>query len=301
MLNAAKNISKPKVSVCVITYNQEQYIEQCLQSIVDQETSFSFEVIVGDDCSTDGTRKIVQEFESKYPKIIKPIYQEKNIGGGVHNFLTVHQAAIGEYIAHVDGDDFCLPGKLQAQADLLDADHDCNIVFHRMNIMATTGEIKEDGLKGIPNITNMRFDRGDVLQYIAIGRHSSKMYRKCLRDYELPSFEVTDYFANVEQIGDGVARFFGDACYGVYRQNSGIASSGIRSRIALAKSFEYFCNKYPEYRLQINTAALMYFIMDLKHCRRTWPMFFVVWIKTLHVQSIANLIRKFDFIKQLGS
>ena len=50
----------PKVSVCVITYNQEKYIAQCLQSIVDQETDFDFEIIVGDDCSTDGTREIVR-------------------------------------------------------------------------------------------------------------------------------------------------------------------------------------------------------------------------------------------------
>ena len=57
----------PKVSVCVVTYNQEKYIRQCLQSIVDQETDFDFEVIVADDCSTDRTSCIVQEFADKYP------------------------------------------------------------------------------------------------------------------------------------------------------------------------------------------------------------------------------------------
>jgi glycosyltransferase involved in cell wall biosynthesis len=56
----AKN---PKVSVCVVSYNQEKYIRQCLQSIVDQATDFDFEVIVGDDFSTDGTRVIIEEFE----------------------------------------------------------------------------------------------------------------------------------------------------------------------------------------------------------------------------------------------
>jgi len=110
----------PKVSVCVITYNQEKYIRQCLQSIVDQETDFDFEVIVGEDCSTDGTRAIVQEFSEKFPNIVKPIYQKKNIDGGGYNFLTVHRAARGEYVAHIDGDDFALPGKLQAQANILE-------------------------------------------------------------------------------------------------------------------------------------------------------------------------------------
>src|SRR5450759_3411095 len=68
----------PKVSVCVVTYNQEKFIRQCLQSIVDQETDCDFEVIVGDDCSTDGTRDIVREFAERYPTMIKVILQDTN-------------------------------------------------------------------------------------------------------------------------------------------------------------------------------------------------------------------------------
>lgn len=289
----------PKVSVCVITYNQENYISQCLQSIVDQVTDFDFEVIVGDDCSTDGTRAILQEFADRYPEIVKPIYQEKNIGGGVHNFLTVHQAARGEYIAHVDGDDYCLPGKLQAQADLLDNDPSCNVIFHRMMVMMPNGEIKEGALLGVKNIDEMRFDRGAILQFIAIGAHSSKMYRKAVRGYNLPNFDVTDYFANVEQVGNGYARFTGHENLGVYRLGGGIAASGARPRKALVDSFIYFSHKYPEYRLQVNTAALTYFLVDLKNWRKTWPMFFVVWTQTFHIGSVANLLRNWNFMKQL--
>lgn len=289
----------PKVSVCVITYNQEKYIRQCLQSIVDQVTDFDFEVIVGEDCSTDGTRAIVQEFAERYPGIVKPIYQKKNIGGGVHNFLTVHRAARGEYIAHVDGDDYCLPGKLQAQADLLDRDHTCNIVFHRMLLMKSTGEIKEGPLAHVENIGEMRFDRGAIIQFMTIAPHSSKMYRKSFRDFEIPDFGVMDYFANVEQIGSGFARFAGTRNYGVYRTGGGISSSGIRSRQALAESFTYFWKRYPEYRLQVNTAALTYFIADLKNWRKSWPMFFFVWVRTFHLGSVINLLRSLKFIKQL--
>lgn len=289
----------PKVSVCVITYNQEKYIRQCLQSIVDQVTDFDFEVIVGDDCSIDGTRNIVREFAEQYPDIVKPIYQEKNIGGGVHNFLTVHNEAKGEFIAHVDGDDYCLPGKLQAQADLLDSDPNCNIVFHRMLLLKPTGETDEGSLLNAKNIGEMRFDRGALIQFMAIGLHSSKMYRKAVRDYDLPNFDVIDYFANVEQIGSGVARFAGYENYGVYRVGGGIAASGIRSKQALAKSFAYFCKKYPEYRLQVNTAALTYLISDLKNWRKTWFMFFVAWVRTFHLGSVLNLVRSLKFINEL--
>ena len=293
-----QEVKTPKVSVCIVTYNQEIYIRQCLLSIVDQETDFDFEVIVSDDCSTDGTREIVQEFAGRYPGAVKPIFNKKNIGA-YKNFVFVHQQATGEYIAHVDGDDYCLPGKLQAQADLLDSDSNCNIVFHRMLLLKPTGETDEGSLLNAKNIGEMRFDRGALIQFMAIGLHSSKMYRKAVRDYDLPNFDVIDYFANVEQIGSGVARFAGYENYGVYRVGGGIAASGIRSKQALAKSFAYFCKKYPEYRLQVNTAALTYLISDLKNCRTTWFMFFVAWVRTFHLGSVLNLVRSLKFINEL--
>jgi glycosyltransferase involved in cell wall biosynthesis len=288
-----------KVSVCVITYNQEKYIRQCLQSIIDQVTDFNFEIIVGEDCSTDGTKKIVEEFAERYPEKIKPIYQKENIGGGSNNFLTVHRAAAGEYIAHVDGDDYCLPGKLQTQANLLDADPNCNIVFHRMFLMKHDGEVMEPSSLNFRRIEEKRFYRADILQYIAIGGHSSKMYRKKFRDYELPKSEITDYHANVEQISDGYARYAGRECLGVYRMGAGIASGGIRPRRALANSFIFFCKKYPRYRLQINTAALMYLVMDLKNYRKTWALFFRVWVQTFHICSIIHLWSSRDVLRQL--
>ena len=129
----------PKVSVCVITYNHENYIRKCLQSIVDQITEFDFEVIIGEDCSTDGTKAIVEEFTNKYPHIIIPIFQKKNIDSGVKNLLDVYAKATGLYIAHIDGDDYMLPGKLQAQAALLDDNMHCVAVWHRVDYFDDLG------------------------------------------------------------------------------------------------------------------------------------------------------------------
>ena len=117
-----------KVSVCVVTYNQERYIAECLQSLVDQETNFNFEVIVSDDCSTDRTPEIIKDFQRRYPNIIKPILHKKNMGA-YKNFIFVHKQAKGKYVAHMDGDDYALPGKLQIQADYLDHNAECNIVW----------------------------------------------------------------------------------------------------------------------------------------------------------------------------
>lgn len=289
----------PKVSVCVVTYNQEQYIRQCLQSILDQETEFDFEVIVSDDCSTDGTRLIVSDFSERYAGIVKPIFHEHNIGAGA-NYKFAHDQAIGTYIAHIDGDDYCLPQKLQRQVELLDSDPTCNIAWHRMRILKTDGQLSE-GPPHLPNkiLESIRLDRGDILQFIAVGLNSSKMYRRSVRHYELPPFNIVDYYTNVEQIGDGYGRFVTGGCYGVYRANIGIASQGRATRDALRECFLHFLRKYPQYRARINAAAITYFLADLRNAKPTWPMFLMTSIRTFSPTGIIRFIRGFHFMHAL--
>jgi len=302
-IDKEKNIMKalernPKVSVCVVTYNHEKYIRQCLQSIVDQITDFEFEVIVGDDASTDGTTDIVREFSDRYPGKIIPVLHEKNVGPA-ENYFSVHNIAKGKYIAHLDGDDYCLPMKLQVQSDLLDSDSNCNIVFHRMLVQKSNGEISNARQPDINTIGEIYFDRKSIIQYIAIASHSSKMYRKSVREFDLVSFDMLDYYVNVEQVGAGTARVISDGYFGVYRAGIGISSAGIKTRLMLKDCFLHFCKKYPEYRLQVNTAALTYFLADLKNWRKTWPMFLGVWLVTFHIGSMFNLLRSLKFMKQL--
>lgn len=133
--------NKPvKVSVTVVTYNQINYIGECLESIVTQETNFPFEVIVGDDCSTDGAIEVIKQYVAKYPKLIKPIFHEKNTFTiDKSNFRDVIEAARGEYIAHIDGDDLMLPGKLQKQVEFLDNHPECCVCHHQIEFMLPEG------------------------------------------------------------------------------------------------------------------------------------------------------------------
>ena len=185
-----KNIKPPKVSVCLVTYNQEQYIRQCLQSVIDQEVDFEVEIIVSDDCSTDSTPQIIQEFAEKYKSII-PVLRQENIGA-FRNFVETHDLATGEYVCHLDGDDYWLQGKVRAQARYLDNNINCNICYTRGYIRnSRTGEMKEDRF----NFKNKSiFTRSDILRNISIGLHSSKMYRRHCRDYSYPPIEITDFF-----------------------------------------------------------------------------------------------------------
>lgn len=117
-----------KVSVIVVTYNQEAYLPQALDSILAQQCDFDFEIIVGEDCSTDNTRKVCLSYQAKYPDKIRLLLHEKN-QGLVENFFQLLEICRGEYIAKVDGDDYwCNPLKLQQQVAFLDQHPDYAMV-----------------------------------------------------------------------------------------------------------------------------------------------------------------------------
>jgi len=118
-----------KISVIVTSYNHEKYIMQCLESILKQKGDFQAEVIVGDDCSTDNTRKIIEEFRKRYPSMISVLPLEKNLGV-TKNLKRCLDACSGEYIAICEGDDYWTDeNKLQKQKDFLEIRKDCSMCF----------------------------------------------------------------------------------------------------------------------------------------------------------------------------
>ena len=73
-------MNTPLLSIAIITYNQEKYISQTLDSVLQQEHEYSYEIVIGEDCSFDGTRKIIEDYVEKYPDIIKSLYHNPNKG-----------------------------------------------------------------------------------------------------------------------------------------------------------------------------------------------------------------------------
>ncbi len=120
---------EPLLSVCLVTYNQEDYIEQVLQGAVEQQTSFPFEIVIGEDCSTDSTRAICETFARQYPdKIVLLPLASQNLGLK-QNFLRTFQHCRGKYIAYLEGDDHWIDTcKLQKQVDILEQDNDVVLV-----------------------------------------------------------------------------------------------------------------------------------------------------------------------------
>lgn len=295
-----KLLALPKVTVCVVCYNQEHFIAQCLQSIVDQVTQFSFDVLVSDDCSTDGTRAIIQQFAQRYPAIIKPLWRETNLGA-YQNFLQTHQTATASesaYICHCDGDDYWLPGKLQAQADYLDQHSDCNVAFTRTYVLYGESTLVEDNIR-IENLPIKQFRRGDVIRLISIGTNSSKMYRRPRQAVLYPDLPILDYFETVEQVAEGYAAYVSNDIYAVYRGNIGIATQGLSTRYALHKTFLYFAKRYPEQRLDVNTASLCLFLADLKNGRASWKAGLMVFLRTFHPAVVWSFVKTFKYLKLL--
>ncbi len=260
----------PKVSVCVITYNQEAYIRQCLQSIVDQQTDFDFEVIVGDDCSTDGTPAVVREFVDRYPRIVRAIFQERNTGGSPNN-LQVHAAATGDYVAHVDGDDYALPGKLQAQADALDRDPGCTAVWHRVDFFDDAGGFCSGTTADLSSFERGRVTFADAIRLGFVGVYSSLMYRRSSRSPIDTTRRILDLYLTWDTMSKGHGHVI-DEVLGRYR----VASSGSltvasrqRARSLSIQHADEFLARYPQHRRDFVVWALSCALVDAKNRRRT--------------------------------
>lgn len=126
----------PLVSVLMITYNHEQYIRQALESVFTQQTEFEFEVVIGEDCSTDNTRSIIREFEAKYPDRLFPVYHTKNVGMIRNSYEFCYPKLRGKYAAFLEGDDFWTdPQKLQKQVDFLEQNPSYSLCYHSFGVI----------------------------------------------------------------------------------------------------------------------------------------------------------------------
>lgn len=130
-----------EVSVCIITYRQEEYIRQCLDSVFMQKTNFEFEVIVGEDASPDNTREILLEYKEKYGDKLVLVLHDKNQGVS-KNARSVYAKVRGKYIANVEGDDFWTDEyKLQKQYDVLEAHPEYSAACTNFMSVSSQGDI----------------------------------------------------------------------------------------------------------------------------------------------------------------
>lgn len=225
------------VSIMCTAYNHEKYIRQTLQSFVDQQTDFAFEVLVNDDCSTDGTAAIIREFAQRYPDIIRPFYQEKNLfSQGLYIYREVFSpAARGRYTAKCEGDDYwCDPTKLQRQVDFMRAHPQYSACVHNTTLTYCAVAQEDRPL--------LKFGRDCDIPIEAAAKgvsycfHTSAVLAKTELLSSVPqklfnagySHGFGDHPEAMWLIFNGPIRYL-DRCMSVYRINSGYAawSSGV--------------------------------------------------------------------------
>ena len=129
-------VKRPELSVFVLTYNQEEFIAQTLDSIINQQTNFDFEIVIGDDASVDETSIICEQYKQSYPHIIDYKRNKTNLGL-IANFITTAARLKGKYVAICDGDDYWTDfNKLQKQVDFLEANEEyCIVGTNSLNLI----------------------------------------------------------------------------------------------------------------------------------------------------------------------
>lgn len=170
----------PIVSVCMITYNHQKFIEEAINGALMQECEFEIELILANDCSTDKTDEVTQNILKTHPRasIIKYFKHEKNIGM-MPNFIFALQQCKGKYIALLDGDDYWTdPLKLQKQVDFLEANDGYSGCFH--NTMMINENDVSAALKAWRTYNRETFLLEDTITEIALFHTSSFVFKSKL-------------------------------------------------------------------------------------------------------------------------
>lgn len=138
-MNTSPSLDAPLVSVAVVTYNQRDFLDECLRSILAQDYP-NFEIVVADDGSTDGTAELLRQFDAEHPGKFVLLISERNQGVTPNHDLAL-SGCRGDYISWIGGDDMMLPGKLSAQVAYMQANPQCVICYHDVELFdSDTGE-----------------------------------------------------------------------------------------------------------------------------------------------------------------
>ena len=157
--------TQPLVSISCITFNHGPYLRQALDSFLMQKTSFPFEIVIHDDCSTDDTVDIIKEYTERYPDIMQPMYEEENqYSMGISNISGTYNfpRARGRYIAMCEGDDYWSDAdKLQKQFDYMEEHPECALCCHAAGVVSednafrTVAELKPFAASGVVSAENV--------------------------------------------------------------------------------------------------------------------------------------------------
>ena len=266
-------MKNPLVNVFMVTYNHELYVAQAIEGVLAQKCNFDYELVIGEDCSTDNTSEIIKSYENDHRKIIKARYNTKNLGM-LENGIKTLKECTSKYIAFCEGDDYWIdPHKLQKQVDWLQQNENYSACVH---LAKTVYEYEPNsGEQGF--IFNPKSDtllHNDFLRPFRLAT-CSLMYRRILIDIteltkysnlvrDRPFMIILSTFGPFKVLPDVMA---------VYRRNKG----GVSENISLGNM----------YKAEIDTAnELKMFLPNFN-----FKALSVKDLKDLDVETVLNEIK----------
>ena len=245
-------VNNPVLSVCLITYNHQNYITQAIESVLKQKTNFKYEIIIADDFSIDNTREILIYFKNKYPDIIKLILRDKNLGAH-KNWMDLLFLPNTKYISYLEGDDFWIDElKLQKQFDFLERNKDfvlcaANSVKIKDNIILNNDDSKTYSRNTILNSINLLVDftfnpipsAGILFRKSILEKLDFSFIQKCT---------FGDWPLLIEFSQKGKIYFFSEV-FSAYRITEKGHHTGVNTKEQKRRIIEFYNNvsyKYPE-------------------------------------------------------
>jgi glycosyltransferase involved in cell wall biosynthesis len=262
-----------KLSVCLITYNHESFISQAIESVLSQKTDYPFQIVIGDDLSTDRTRSICQSYADRFPDKVKLLAREKNLGM-ISNFTNTLENCKGDYIAFIEGDDYWTdPEKLQTQISFLEKNTEYSLCFHNVvNKFMRSNENAE--VLFHKEMIEEEYHTEDLLKQWFIPS-SSVVFRN------YPDFTIPEWFMHCKS-GDipfllllslrGKLKYFQNAM-SVYRiHDSGMSAShnGYEKIIAMMFIYENF-NIYTKGRFHKSIRKAQQYEIDRHYPKQSAP------------------------------
>jgi glycosyltransferase involved in cell wall biosynthesis len=306
--------AKVKVSVGILVYNHEKYIAKAIEGVLAQKVNFDYEIVIGEDCSTDRSAEVIDQYVTKYPDKIRRLSPERNQGLWM-NSMKVQDAWRGEYIALMDGDDWWVyENKLQTQIDFLDQNHEYTGCFHDAEIVVPEHEDSTTSkyFQTFRYYSQIYHYRADLLPWDLVERTiiptSSFVFRNLDIRKELNSYgdtyESLDWLMQLIVIKHSKFRYFNEP-WSVYNNNSGgmtkkVATSNfINNNVKVLRRLlndECYRNfKHHIYHMMAKEATNMFFLDDpsiTKRERRKMIVSYIVNMQKHLYYRVLSLLKE---------
>jgi glycosyltransferase involved in cell wall biosynthesis len=252
----------------MVTYNQAPYIARAIESVMMQKTDFAFELVLSDDCSSDGTGEICRSYKDRYPDRIRLLLSEKRLGMAGNAVKTL-DACTGKYIAICDGDDFWTsPDKLQKQAAIMESHEEYTICAHLCCLYYQDGDIVRpartpallnDGADGFEFTNSQRIRGLSIMSPSCLFRRDKLPGKEVMLSYSLFVDQHIFYYLN--RAGKG---YYMKDNMATYRVHSGGVWSGKNAAARLKMIVDWVGEIYAHEKNEDTTYMLrqrIYFLL----------------------------------------